>query len=517
MKNRSQVNSLVKTGALALLASLGACSSFADSAGGKSADLLPAPEPLVDCVSYPDPKSGAPQKPICSADFYQAPKVYGVVKNLVIDYGVNNKDKGNDSPKFQKAINEISATPNGGKLEVPAGDYYLNEINVKSNVHIEFAEGATVFPSPHKRWNKRLFNFGEGKNPRAENTSIVGLGEGFTVDFRRLPDAPGKYRAAVFNLSDVRNFKISNVNIQDNKSIFSSVLTNVTNRKGKLYWPVNGVIEKIDQHDSLFGYGIVQTYGADNLLFRELSSDGGVTLRMETDHLSMKKFGQGGIRDIYAEDISCKNGLAAVMFSPHFQQNGKVLVNGVASDSCGFAVRSDPGSIELFSPKGKIYTRQEWMKEVDKEIGPGCAGVTYGRGVKQWATKIKEVNDCIEVTRKKTGMGPGTYEESYVFNVTATYGETADLKQYNLDYLTPAQCENVCMPSYNTKGQIYYGPAVAGVVDETSHHGHNAGDFKVHVKGLKTLGFPTGSVERVLHNTPKIKQCAYYKGRPTCP
>lgn len=451
--------------------------------------------------------------PIVDSEFYVEPTVYGVSKNAVNDYNVNNTDSNDDTGTFQNALDAIAAETNGGKLHIPAGDYYVRSLHLRSNVHLEIDEGATFHMATGGGYNVWMFEMGNGNQGKAENFSVVGLGNGFTVD---LTDAPN-IRTAVFKMGDIENFKFSNINIKDGKTIFASFMVGITTRNNEIYWPVNGIIENIDQSNSLFGYGLVQMYGADQILFRNLHSEGGITLRMETDNLTMKNMGKGGIRNIFAENISGTNCLAPVMFGPHFQQNGSVQVNGVVSNSCGFAVRVDNGYVELFSPSG--YTREQWQTEVNETYGTGCAGTTYGRGQNQMATRINHVGDCLDKVHKAHGLKPGWYAESYVYNVTANYGNDAHLKQNQLDYfdLSNPSCSNVCLPTeeqWAGQGQIYLGPALGGTIDYNKPGVDY--NFNINIDNLQMQGFPEPSHISIDADTTSSRVCNYY-GMAACP
>lgn len=447
--------------------------------------------------------------------FYSAPISIAVIKNLVTDYLVDNTDTEEDTAGFQQALDDMSNNLGGGKLVVPAGDYYVRSVHLRSNVHLEIDPGATFYIAPGGGYNVWMFEMGNGNQGKAENFSMVGLGNGFTIDLRNAPNE----RTAVFKMGDIENFKFSNFTIEDGKTIFASFLVGITERDNEIFWPVNGIIEKIDQRNALFGYGLVQTYAADNILFRDLHSEGGITLRMETDNLTMKDKGKGGIRDIYGEDIRCTDGLAAVMFGPHFQENGSVQVDGVTSNGCGFAVRVDDGFVELFSPQGEVYTREGWKAAVDAELGDGCSAQPYARGVNQYAARINPIKSCLDGVHRKYGLKPGWFAESYIYNVTVNYGVDAHLKQNQLDYfsLSNPTCANVCLPSvdqWSRQGQIYIGPSLGGSIDY-NEMGQDY-NFNINIINLQMQGFPDPSHIHIDRNSSSSQVCGYYS-LPVCP
>lgn len=453
--------------------------------------------------------------PIVDANFYTEPTSFNVERDAVADYGVNNTDTLDDTAEMQQALNDISRNHGGGKLYLPAGDYYFRSLHLRSNVHMEVDEGAVFHMVTSGAYNEWMFEMGNGSEGKAENVSMVGLGQGFTIDLRNAPNI----RTAVFKMGDIENFKFANFKIEDGKTIFASFLVGITTRDNDIHWPVNGIIENIDQRNSLFGYGLVQMYGADNILFRNIHSQGGITLRIETDNLTMKDYGKGGVRDIFAENVSGTDCLAPVMFGPHFQQNGSVQVNGVTANGCGQAVRVDSGFVELFSPAGEIYTRDQWKQEIDDTYGQGCAAQPYKRGVNQWAARINQVGECLDKVHQRYKLKPGWFEESFIYNVTVNHGIDAHLKQNQLDFFltTNPMCANVCLPTEDMwagQGQIYIGPSTSAIID-FNEPGVDY-NFNINVDGVNMNGFPEPSIEKIDNDTLSSKVCNYY-GMQACP
>ncbi|MBU3005262.1 hypothetical protein [Paraglaciecola arctica] len=476
-----------------------------DNALARPADTGDDNEPLPDYGVHDGSgtfTSNGRTEPLAVNDstFYTTPNAFNVTRDAVTDYQVNTQvsadNSKNDTADLQAAIDDISNNLGGGKLTIPAGDYYVRSLHLRSNVHLEVNQGATFHMSQGGGYNVWLFEMGNGSEGKAENVSMIGLDDGFTVDLsidRTTTASPNNERVAVFKMGDIENFKFSNIKIKDNKTVFASFLVGPTPRDGVFYGPTNGIVENIDQSNSLFGYGVIQMYMADNILFRNLHSQGGITLRMETDNLSLKEFGQGapdkgGIHNIFAEDIRGSNCLAPVMFGPHFQENGSVQVNGVTANSCSFAVRVDGGFVELFSPTGT--EKNDWMAEINSTYGDGCAGTTYRRGVQQWATRINETKACLDAVHQRTNLKPGWFEESYIYNVTANYGTDAHLKLNNLYYIPTA--ENLCIAASNqwpNSAQIFMGDSVAPVENHMV-----AGvdyNFNINVYDLTANGFPS--------------------------
>lgn len=433
-----------------------------------------------------------------SGGFYVEPITFDVEKNLVTDYGANNTDDQDDSQILQKAIDEITAFPNGGKLIIPAGDYYFLNIDIKSNVHIEIAEGATIYPTfKGDGHNHRIFNIGRNTAGWMKNVSVVGIGDGFTVEMRETTDE----NIAVFAVGNARNFKLSNFQIQDNQTIFASILVVFSSNSGNYRWAKNGIIEKARSYNAHLGYGLVQAYAADSILFRDIYSEGGVTLRLETDNLTMKEAGVGGLRDIYAKNVRSENGQSAVMFSPHFQENGVVKIDGVHAKNSSLAVRIEGGFVEIYAEPGE--SREDLISRVQNLIGIGSIQVTYLRSNGTvWVCRIR--NEFSQIAFDKTGIAPGVFEGASVTNVTAEYGEKAHYKVRFIDYVPCAERQKICQRG---QGMNWYeGPSVAAVFDDNTA-GADLGSYIVEVTNVTDLGFPDDSYIFINKNT-SLLNCA---------
>ncbi|WP_211245053.1 hypothetical protein, partial [Thalassotalea mangrovi] len=105
--------------------------------------------------------------PVIDSDFYTEPVSFNVTRNLVTDYQVNNTDMGDDTAVLQQALDQISAEFNGGKLVIPAGDYYLRSLHLRSNVHLEIDEGATFYMAAGGGYNVWMFEMGNGSQGKA--------------------------------------------------------------------------------------------------------------------------------------------------------------------------------------------------------------------------------------------------------------------------------------------------------------------------------------------------------------
>jgi hypothetical protein len=163
----------------------------------------------------------------------------------------------------------------------------------------------------------------------------------FTIDVSRT-SAP---RGHGFTVKNVRHFEISNVQgvlensstsgrLPSSQAAFVTFHSTPASRPGgTLYHPIDGLIKNISVTGAPYGYGTTQVTAGESLDFENISSTGGISLRMETDGNSDE------LKDVTAHNIICRNGHAAVSFSPHDPNNGAVHVYDVNSVSCSEGVR----------------------------------------------------------------------------------------------------------------------------------------------------------------------------------
>lgn len=422
--------------------------------------------------------------------FYREPVEFIEVKNLVEDYGVNNRDELDDSVILNRAISDLSKR--GGKIILPKGRYFLDSITLLSNVHLEIEEGTILLPTQlDVKRNQRIFELGRSSRKTVKNVSVTGIGSGFTVDFTQ----NSNNRLVLFDIQNVSNFKLSNFNIEDNQTVFASILMNLSSNNGHVGWSKNGIIENIHQSNAHIGYGLVQFYATENILFNNISCEGGVTLRLETDNLTMKKVKKGGVDDIYAKDVKGINGLAPVMVSPHFMPNGSFYIDGVYAESCAFAIRLERGYVEIFGDKGQ--SKQEVASIVESRIGQGSVEVTYLRGAgSRFASRIKP--EFSEKTYREYGFRPGLFKKSYITNVSVKRGDNAHFKTPFLPYLPNDLRAYVT----NIKGNIRKGSSIAAVYD--SAKGEGVGMYDVEISNLTIEGFKDNQHITIYRDTPML-------------
>jgi hypothetical protein len=174
----------------------------------------------------------------------------------------------------------------------------------------------------------------------ANNIHIKGVGGRFTMD---LYDAGQE--ATGFRYRNVQNFSLRNMTcIQNNdnptqeapssrRPCISFLPTNTTPNGGVYNHPINGVIENAHSVQSPYGWGLTQISGGQHIDFLNISSEGGVALRLENFANATP------IDDLFADGVTCKNGHNAVHVNPHeFDQHGSYHVQNVVADSCESAV-----------------------------------------------------------------------------------------------------------------------------------------------------------------------------------
>lgn len=366
-------------------------------------------------------------------DFYTPPTNTGVTKDLVADYNAINTDKLDDSKVLQDAIDEVSALPNGGKITIPAGTYYLMEVKLASNVHLEFDEGVTIIPyTANTPGNYTVFSLGKNSD-YIHNVKMSAKSGKFKVDFRNLDNDNGR----VVSLHAVDNFCVGDFIVLDEITKFSTVTGGISEYDGEWLDPRNGVVKNINAYDMHYGYGVIQLQAGHNVFFKDLYGQGGVTLRLETGLNSMNKLQKGGVFDIYGKNIICEDGNAALMISPHAMKNGHVEIDGVTAINTGFAAR----------------------------IGNG------------YVTKEQD----------SLGITPGYYANTCkVSNVMATYGETAQVKSKHFKYM-PCALRHLISEEYNPDGNSYSAPAVCPVLNGAQ--GNGPGYYTVTLTNVDYEGF----------------------------
>ncbi len=303
-------------------------------------------------------------------------------------FNAKGSDKKDDSAAVQKAIDFLSNKHGGGIVRIPEGDFYLSNLNLASNIHIQIDSKAILFPILIKD-RALLFNLGNKKQALIKNVSIVGDGGRFTVDFRGIAKQPNsELGARVAICNNIKNFRIADFLVLENETKFPAInFGAVLDDRDNVVIPTNGLVENIEVKNAHYGYGVVQVQLAENILFRNLIGEGGVTLRLESGFRGFKNLGAHVRMDkIFGRNISCIKGQSALQLSPHTLNHGIVDVRGVTAVNCEYGVKIDKG----FTTKKDI----------------------------------------------KNGYKAGTFDsKSIVKDVEAIYGETAQVRKIFLRFL----------------------------------------------------------------------------------
>ncbi len=381
----------------------------------------------------------------------------------VDDFGLIPNSTDDQSAKLQGALNYLEQK-GGGNLIIPAGEYYIAEIYMRSNVQIIVSKDATFRPYQTGASNIILFNFtrtsSDNKNDYVENCSITCLDEGekYTVDYSDFtPDGSteGVSQVRFVRARMVRNFTIADVHIEDNYTqycgiIFVGSLTADVIDTWEVARPTNGVISNCSINNASHGYGLTQLHAANGLRFYNLRAKGGVTLRLE-GHTGENV----GVFDIYAEDLYNEQGKTAVMFQPHVVHHGTITIKNVTTVGSAFGVLIRSGFINnanLDNPDAEegsyasdstidniqcSYGRTSQIEEKDCWI--------YDPNEYQYIEKTAISNDCSQV------VGPSY---AAVFdNTDGDYIVTCTNISFSGDYVNHPECGVLYTSDINAQGR----------------------------------------------------------------
>lgn len=330
----------------------------------------------------------------------------------------------NSSLELQALINELNSLSNGGILNIKAGTYTIDAlIHIKSNVHIR-VHPAAIFKTTVERG--AVFQAGfDSDNTLAENWSIQSTnGEKFTFDFEGLQPLE---RIRAIQLGYTKNFRIADFIVLDNNTKFNAISSAAVGNKdaddeykqGSAKFASFGIIENLDIKKAHYGYGLIQCQVGQDILFRNLSGEGGVTLRFESgfkglaDRYVTDK--SPIINNVYGRNISCTNGAHAVMLSPHTITQGLADVRNITGISCEATVSINYG----------------FLSESKDQFTPNHSSGTFS-------------------------------EASVIANVSATYGENAQVRAARLRHI-PCALRNYISPEKNEDDESYNAPSLAPV------------------------------------------------------
>lgn len=268
-----------------------------------------------------------------------------VTRVNVKDYGATSNDATNDTAAFKSAMD--AAGP-GEVVYVPAGTFRIDNLNIPSNTTVEIESTATI-----KKYGTNkgpvFTEQGVANTSFAHDIYVYGVNGKFTLD---LSDAPQDTTG--FRLRSVKNFSIKNLSEigrdndpsaadDPNGSITMPVISflpmDTTKLNGEYEHPQGGVIQNVSATHQAFGWGLTQLTGAEDVHFQNISSNGGVALRLENYENNATT-----IDNVTADGVTCKNGHNAVNLNPHNADNGVVNITNVIADSCwqGISLADDP-------------------------------------------------------------------------------------------------------------------------------------------------------------------------------
>ena len=359
---------------------------------------------------------------------------------------------------LQTMIDNLSSS-GGGVLTINAGTYTLEQVHMKTGVHIR-VHPDVIFKSVPRN---ALFRAGyDNSYANVNNWSFTSTnGEKFTFDFSDLQPHIDGIRA--FQLGNTNNFKISDFITLDNFTKFNAISSGAVGdpdvngdyTQGSAKFASFGIIENLDIEKGHYGYGLIQCQVGQDMLYRNLSGEGGVTLRFESGYEGLaNRYLQDNtptIQRVYGRNISCKNGAHALMLSPHTIVQGIVDVRDITGISCESAVSAMFGF--LSESKG----------QEDSSGNP------------------------------LNGHAPGTFsEESVITNVSATFGTKAQVRSARLKFV-PCTLKSYISADKNLDDESYESPSLAAILylaleDYTSFN-NPAGRYQVVLDNVTHTGF----------------------------
>ncbi|MFI3318698.1 MAG: glycosyl hydrolase family 28-related protein [Rikenellaceae bacterium] len=358
-------------------------------------------------------------------------------KNLATDYGIYPSTTADATAALQAAFDELSEA-GGGSIYFPAGTYLIDNLCMRSNIHLYLDPGVLLMSSLSVADGRStLLHFSYSKSSQNENfiencsIQCAVVGQKYKVSFagrntaaiaaaqsvlqEYSTDMPDWNNSRFIVMRMVRNFVVADADITDEWMENCPLLCSPFNPSnaqitagtyGDEVWdwevsrPTNGVIKSCTARQILMGYALVQLYGAKDLHFEDLESHGGITLRMESGSSTPYQW-VGGIT---GENIRNYDGMAAFMANPHTVRNGTFDVNNIYSYGSTFAVllrkgfldsKADEndvkGTYEAGSKLSNIYATFGTNAQVDDKIVYLChTSYTVGEDGNYSATRLDE-------------------------------------------------------------------------------------------------------------------------------
>ena len=111
----------------------------------------------------------------------------------------------------------------------------------------------------------------------------------------------------------------------------------------------NGTVENIHTVNSHTGYGLVQVYGGEDILLRDLHGEGGITVRLEpgsgTDNMNRAGPMLSRIARIEVDNISNTNGFTALWMNPHGKRNTDIRARNIRAYDSGSAILIEKSTV----------------------------------------------------------------------------------------------------------------------------------------------------------------------------
>ncbi|WP_226702723.1 hypothetical protein [Microbulbifer elongatus] len=289
--------------------------------------------------------------------------------------------------QLQGAINRASNKSQGGVVRLRAGEYRLTQVDLKSNTRLEIHPDTTLL-----MMDRVLFSAGRDATnlpPQLENIEVTSTHptRKFTIDVNNQEIFKN---AIPFRIGFVRNFALSNVHIEDNYSIFPSIFLvadsdtrTVANNQTYDRVPEGGVIQNVTVDKVAAGYALVQLFSGTKVLMRDLSAQGGLTIRLEpgsgrpSDYLNQAGQHVGTIKKIRMQNIHNGEGMAAVFLKPHQKIMRDIHGTNITASDSAFAVMSNSSDSDTFTRGWLTNTRFDGVIRLDRtnnlalaDIGP---------------------------------------------------------------------------------------------------------------------------------------------------
>ncbi|WP_159086085.1 T9SS type A sorting domain-containing protein [Flavobacterium faecale] len=279
----------------------------------------------------------------------------GTGTQVTVNGGVSFPDK---TAELQNLIN---TNKKNIKLN---GNMTLGEIALSSNVHIDIKKGVVI---KLKTTNGRGLMFRGGKevtDAAIENVKIYcsecstlpsdnnKSAERYTIDMSSgTPDENCNF----VSFGKVTNFSLSQFYVIDNYTKINAI-TLATNVKDNTatgdVWtrsytvqaaPTQGDIKLGYLKNGHVGYGLLQVQAAKNVNFHNLTSQGGVSLRLESGStiavVPTTEGSAANMDNLEGYNIVGINGWSAVTLSPHGRRHGAISLKNITAIGCSSAIR----------------------------------------------------------------------------------------------------------------------------------------------------------------------------------